>query len=369
MNNEQSKLLLLGIGGGGGRLAAAVRASYAGDMRVLCMDTDALSNREIQQVANVPCILFGARRLAGNGAGGDPIQAREAFRDESPLLDEHLAGVRTAIILTCLGAGTGSGATREVACLLRARGITTLCIATTPFHFEGQARLDVANHMRPSIEMHVDSLAEVRLDDLFATTGQETLDAAKEAADKALARSVTLLWRMVSCSGFLCTDPERLHSLITHGACVRFGSAVASGDNRVPHLLDALKVNRVLRKGATLDKARAILVGILGGNDLRLAEINDIMKTLHGWYPMDCLAETATVLDPEFDGRIELVVFAFENDTQASASAEPPLFDPDVIARPKSSAKARKTTGDSEIWKGENLDEPTFRRRKIRLER
>jgi len=362
MGNEESKLLLLGIGGGGGRVAAAVRASYAGDMRVLCIDSDALSNREIQQVAKVPCILFGARRLAGNGAAGDPIQARDAFKDETQLLEPNLAGVRTAIILTCLGAGTGSGATPEVARILRSMGIVTLCIATYPFRFEGQSRQAVAERMRSSIESRVNALAEVRLDDLFAATGEETVEAANQAANETLARGVTLLWRMVSRPGFVCTDPERLRSLIAHGLHVRFDSAVASGDNRVARLTDTLRANRILRK-SDRDKARAILVGILGGNDLRLAEITDIMATLHGWYPpTDCITEVATLLDPALDGRIELVVFAFEN-----CALEPPLLIPETIVRSKP-GKAAKPPVDFEARETQNLDEPTFRRHNIRLD-
>jgi len=363
MNNEESKLLLLGIGGGGGRLVAAVRAAYAGDMRVLCIDSDALSNREIQQVADVPCILFGARRLAGNGAGGDPILARDAFKDETQLLEPHLNGVRTAIILTCQGAGTGSGATPEVARVLKGMGIVTLCIATRPFRFEGQNRQAVTDQMRSSIKSRVNSFADIRLDDLFAATGEEPVETANKAANLALARSVTLLWRMVSRPGFVCTDPERLRSLIAHGLHARFDSAVASGDNRAARLTDTLKANRILRKNEARDQSRAILVGVLGGNDLCLAEITDIMQTLQSWYPpQDCIAEVATVLDPAFNGRIELVVFTFEN-----CALEPPMLTPETIVRTKTS-KASKTAADPEAREAQNLDEPTFRRANIRLD-
>jgi len=372
MSNEQSKLLLLGIGGGGGRIVAAARASYTGDMRVLCMDTDALSNREIQQVADVPCILFGAKRLAGNGAGGDLTQGRDAFRDESQLLEPHLEGVRTAVIITCLGAGTGSGAAPEVARVLRGMGIVTLCIATTPFRFEGKSRQEVADRVRSSIGSRVNAFADIHLDDLFAATGEETVEAANRAADKAIARAVTLLWRVVSRTGFMCSDPERLHNLIAHGLRTRFDSVAASGDNRAARLTETLKANRILRQSDG-DRARAIFVGILGGNDLCLAEINGIMKTLRDWYPLaDCLTEVATVLDPELDGRIELVVFAFESCALADAAAEPPLFDPDNITRqpkpPKSPKAAKSPPVDAEVWEGYNLDEPTFRRHRIRLD-
>ena len=352
MSDEQSKLLLLGVGGGGGRLAAAVRARYADEMRMLCMDTDALANREIQQVApDIPCVLFGGGRLAGNGAGGDPVKGREAFKDDGALLEPHLLGVRTAVILACLGAGTGGGATAEVANLLKQKGISTLCIVTRPFSFEGQARQNAANLGCSQIATHANALVEVALDDLFEEGGgQQTLTAAIATANRMLASGVTLLWRMMSRPGFICTDPERLHNLVMHGKDASFGSAVAAGGDRVNQLMDRLQSSRLLRGREMLGKAGAILVGILGGDDVRLAEIGGIMNTLREWLHAECHVEMGTVLDPAFDGRLELVVFAFQN--WAFPTAKPP-----------------DTSADPNMWGDQNLDEPTFRRLQIRLER
>ena len=369
MSKEQSNLLLLGIGGGGGRLAAAVRAQYTGEMRMLCMDTDALSNRDLQQGRDIPCILFGASLLSGNGTGGDPVKGREAFRgNEKKLLESHLSGVRTVVILTCLGGGTGGGATPDVIGILKERGIAVLCIATHPFSFEGQNRQEVANRMRSQIAAQKDSLVDVRLDDLFTETGQDSVTSASKEANRLLANGVTLLWRMLSRPGFICADPERLHDLVMHGNDARFGSESASGDNRAARLMELLKANRLLHGNEALRKSRALLVGILGGDDLRLTEIGGIMKTLRGGCHADC--------------RIELVVFAFDGVARNSGGQdEPPALDIDSI-KPRAAKRRRQQTGtDMPAGKrflnveptvgenGENLDVPTFSRRDIRLDR
>ena len=383
MSDEQSKLLLLGVGGGGGRLVAAVRARYQGDMRVLCMDTDALANREVQRDADIPCILFGARRLSGNGAGGAPSLGLEAFNDDAAILDDHLQGVRTAVVLTCLGGGTGSGATPEIARVLNSKGISTLCVVTCPFAFEGKERQDIASRVCSQIEDHVDSRMEVNLDDLFDETGVGNAAQANEAANTLLASGVTLLWHLVTRPGFVCADAARLNGLIARGGSVRFGSVSASGDNRVARLTESLRGSRLLQGRETLSKANAILVGILGGDDLRLSELGDIMKTLRSWCNEDCHVEMGTVLDAEFDGRIELVVFAFENWAIQGAS-EPPIVDPFLIPnkpgkrgkKPTASKLSHGATGrgkfqnvEPTMWSTGDLDIPTYLRRNIRLER
>ena len=74
MSQEQhTGLLLLGVGGGGCRLAAAVSAAYGGGLRALGVDTDALSNRQAS-AGGMTTLLLGGARLAGHGTGGDAIQ-------------------------------------------------------------------------------------------------------------------------------------------------------------------------------------------------------------------------------------------------------------------------------------------------------
>ncbi|MCL2105078.1 MAG: hypothetical protein FWH21_08530, partial [Kiritimatiellaeota bacterium] len=179
---------------------------------------------------------------------------------------------------------------------------------------------------------------------------------------------------MVSRPGFVCVDSERLHNLVMYGTSASFGSAVALGDDRVEQLIRALRDSRLLRGRETLARAGSILVGILGGDDLRLTEIGDIKKRLGEWHHTDCRVELGTVLDPAFNGRIELVVFAFQSWAFPGASAEPPVLELGAVKATKQKRPPPKqppeTPGiEPNMWKDQNLDEPTFRRLQIRLDR
>lgn len=388
---QQSGLLLLGVGGGGCRLAASVLVAYGGRMRALGVDTDALSNRQAS-VGGMTCLLLGGARLAGHGTGGDAIKGRFAAQDDMQNLVPHLQGVRTVALLACLGAGTGGGATPEIIKCLHDMGIATICFAVLPFAFEGESRRKAAERVLPMLEESADSMVAIGLDDLFGESKDEPLEESLRRAEAAIASGITLLWRLLTKPGFIQLDPERLHGMIVRGGNARFGSASGQGADRAAQVTAALRGSRLLRSGEALSKASAILVGILAGADLRLAELGEIMGKLRASCPADCHIEMGTVLDAQYEGRVEVVVLAFENWVSTvpveTKKDSPPLQEPPVADnfpihpgsakknRGKSSKLSFGTTGrgkfhnvEPTLFNGQDLDIPTFVRRGLLLER
>ncbi len=387
---QQSGLLLLGVGGGGCRLAASVLASYGDGLRALGVDTDALSNRAAS-AGGMTCLLLGGSRLAGHGTGGDAIQGRLAAQDDMQNLLPHLQGVRTVVLTACLGAGTGGGATPEIVKALHDMGIATVCFVTRPFAFEGESRRKAAERVLPMIEENADSLVTVALDDLFSDAGEGVLTDAIRVAEGLVAAGITLLWRLLSRPGFIRLDAERLHTVVLKGGNARFGFSSAEGPGRAAQAVAALRACRLLRSGDALSKANALLLGILAGQDLRLAEVGEIMGKLRDVCKSDCHIEMGTVIDAQFDGRIELVALAFESWTaaaqveprkEAQLSQEPPVAEAFPIqpgskrGRGKGSKLSFGATGrgkfrdvEPTLFGGQDLDVPTFIRRGITLER
>lgn len=389
-NEDQPAMLLLGVGGGGCRLAASVRTACGAGMRAAGADTDALANRQAA-AGGMTCLLLGGSRLAGHGTGGDAIQGRLAAQDDMQNLQSQMKGVRTVVVVACLGGGTGGGATPEIVKALGEMGIATICFATMPFSFEGQARRKEAERVLPIIEESADSLVVVPLDDLFKDAGDDLLlDNAVTLAEGIIAAGMTLLWRLLSKPGFISVDPERLHTMVLRGGNALFGCGSAGGEDRAVKAVEALRGCRLLRSGAALTRANALLLGILAGSDLRLAEVGAVMREVHKACKPGCHVEMGTVLDPFYEGRVELVALAFESWTaaalavpQAAAAAEPPQDDIVPVraggrkVRSKSASKLSFGATGRGKFKGveptlhnnHDLDVPTFMRRGIRLER
>ncbi|MBQ7190983.1 MAG: hypothetical protein IJR99_16385 [Kiritimatiellae bacterium] len=379
---KQTGLLLLGIGGGGCRLVSQVVKRTAHDIRAICVDTDSQTDRQdVDEADRVPFKLIGGSRLSGHGAGGDPIAGRAAAQDDLANLLALTQDIRMVIVVTCLGGGTGSGASGEIVKKLHDNGFTTLCLVTKPFAFEGKVRKQTADRYLPMIEEHASSLCVISLDDLFQETGEDILERALAAADKQLCECLALLWKLLYRSGFIRINSENLHNLASHGGHICMGYGCAAGEGRAKGAVAALKQNRLLQRGETLSKANALILGILAGSDLRLSEIGEIMADIAALCPANCDIQMGTVQDESYSGSIELVAMVF--DSWTVVREQPPIAT-DIPVRVNPRAKKNASGGsklgfgphgrgrfenvETTTFQGEDLDVPTYVRRGMTLE-
>ena len=363
--NSASPLLLIGIGTAGSSIASGINRAFGDGLRYVLLDTDVVSGQ-----SGGPFTLLGGERLSGRGAGGDVVTGRLAAEESIKTLDEHLEGVRIAVIVTALGGGTGGGATLEAAKHLSARGIPSIVFATLPFAFEGEDRQRNAVSVMSMIEDVANATFLIPLDKLIGDT--DNMEAALKRAIDTMAGGVTLFWRLVEKPGYIRLDTERLRHLLTGAGRGRFATASVQGPGRAAEAIDRLLHTELLTASAA--PVRATLCGILAGNDLLLSEVGKIadgVRSAFGGTSFDL----ATVNDEQtFSGRLSVVVMLFESNAKAEES---PKGD-DVMGsrrrKPRgpigagSGGRGRFKNAEPTTWNGEDLDVPTFIRKNLNLD-
>ena len=363
---KQSPIILLGVGGAGGAIATGVCRAYSGAMRMLVLDTDARS----QSGSGVPFQLLGGNRLSGVGAGGSVADARSAVRDELDLVDARLVGVRTAVIVTGLGGGTGGGVAVEVVQHLRQRGIVTLLFATLPFAFEGAEVRKRAMSVRSVLEDAADVAVFIELDELVTSTGTDNMKEAMQRGTDTLASGVTLLWRLLEKPGYIRLSPEDLRKKLVDGGPARFVTATAAGEGRTESIVAAIKASPLLG-GKDIPRTRALLLGILAGDDLRLSEVGAIVNDLKFTFAPNSDLAVGTVNDEDtFSGRIAVVALIFGQGARTATArrdAGPTRRVGGISNGPQGLGRFNNTVKTT--WQGEDLDIPTFLRQNITLDR
>ena len=368
MTNSSSPLLLIGVGGAGCSIARGINRASGEGLRHILADTDATTGS-----IGEPFILLGGERLSGHGSGGDIAQAGLAAEDSLLAFDSELEGVRLAVIVTALGGGTGAGATHAICKHLHERGVPTLVFATLPFAFEGEERQRNAVGVTNSIAEEASASLFIPLDKLIGDA--DVMEEALRRAVDTLASGITLFWRLIAKPGYIKLDTERVRQIISHAGNGRFAVATAQGPNRSVEIVDTLSRAPTLVAGA--GTVRSILCGVLAGEDLRLSEIGKVADGIRSAFGERCTFDLATVNDEQtFSGRLSVVVLLFEASADESSAAGTAVLPGGKRPRRNTKsqplaalqARGRFVNVAPTVWRGENLDTPTFIRRNITLD-
>ena len=190
-----------------------------------------------------------------------------------------------------------------------------------------------------------------------------------------MASAVTLFWRLVEKPGYLRLDAERISHLVAKAGRGRFAAVTSRGPDRARDISDML--TRAPLLAASSGPVRAILCGVLAGDDLRLSEISTISDGVRAAFGNQATSfELATVNDEDtFSGRISVVLLLFEANAKDDTEETPGGVmsnrrkkrpEKTLIVGPQ--GRGRFNNAEPTIWNSEDLDIPTFLRRGISLD-
>ncbi len=383
------RILVLGLGGAGCNTVARMSETWKQGPPVIAMNTDsqALSACTAQR-----CIPIGKETTHGLGAAGEVMVGRLAAEESLEAIQELLASVDLLFLVTGLGGGTGTGAGPVVVDAARKLGILTLCFVTMPFPFEGDRRRRVAEEGLKSLQKVADVVVCLPNARLIEVVDQQAgVEEAFRTADEMLGKGIHGLWRLLSQAGVINLDFADVRTLAERsGGVCAYAYSEATGSARGSVVLQQLLENPLLEKGRLLAEASGVLVNITGGPDLTLADMQGLTGQIQSMVRPGCHFFFGAIIDPAFRDRISVTVLVSENWLENKRAAAPktkgsepaePLLDGIATAVPRS-GKASGEQGElvferfdkdrfkgvePTVYKGEDLDIPTFMRRGVRL--
>ncbi|MBQ7667084.1 MAG: hypothetical protein IJS46_03715, partial [Kiritimatiellae bacterium] len=308
------EIRVFGFGGAGCRVVDALSGAVGDGLGTWVADTDFAT---LSSLANVPKVcrhLIGDSTF-GNGSGGQTAAVRDASLAEIEVFRSALDGVCVAIAVAALAGGTGAGALPVFLEAARERNVRTVVFAVKPFRMEGVECLRRA----ASAAQFLATLGDVRFmpsnDDLAAAAGPgATLGEALEEASRRLVAGLSFFWRLCAEPGFLHLDAEALLSIVGEGRGeAEFSVAEASGETRLDTALSALWDGPGLGLRRRAAKARAALVGVIGGSDLKLSEVGAVSHSFEAAFPASFPLRLSTVSAPQFDNVFGIVAVLFNS--------------------------------------------------------
>jgi cell division protein FtsZ len=274
------RIKVIGVGGAGSNALdrLVIEGSVNVDLVACNTDVQALAGSVASQK-----IQLGRRVTRGLGAGGDPELGFSAAEEAAEEIRGILDGVPLVIVCAGLGGGTGSGAAPYIVRMAREQNSLVLVCATLPFSFEGRRRAQQAQESLGAVQQYADAVMcfeNDRMGELNAA-GSGIHDAFA-AADQIISQSVRAIIDLVMRRGLIHLGFDDLLSALrsSDSRCL-FGYGEASGgpERGQAALAEALR-NPLMDQGALLGQSANVLVNIVGGEDLTLAEVQGVMEEL-----------------------------------------------------------------------------------------
>ncbi|MGA3265562.1 MAG: cell division protein FtsZ [Verrucomicrobiota bacterium] len=262
------------------------------------------------------------RLLRGLGTGGDPERGRALAEEQFATLKSACAEASVVFILAGLGGGAGSGISPVLARAAKEAGAMTLAFVTLPFPCEGNRRQQQAQLGLDALKTMADGVVCLPGDRWFKLMDESTgvLDTFR-ITDALLLEGVRGVWRLLTRRGLIQIHFNDLRALLhdRHTQSV-FASLEAAGPGRSREIVDKLSAHPLLDEGRALAEADAVLISLIGGRDLTMAEVNRVMEQISRQCERAQIIMGAAV-DDSFKGRLSVTVIAARQNNIVSLSA------------------------------------------------
>ncbi|PYJ87114.1 MAG: cell division protein FtsZ [Verrucomicrobia bacterium] len=280
MDSRELRLKVFGVGGAGCNAVEHFAHSEFAGVEFAAVNTDVQALLDL----SVGCVVpLGATLTRGLGAGGDPEVGRAAAEEDAEKLCQLCAGAEVVVIVTGLGGGTGTGASPVLARAAKEAGALVVAIATLPFECEGARRRSQAQAGLEELKETADAVLCLPNQRVIKLIDENTsLIETFKITNDLLAQGLRGIWRLLARAGIINVDFADLCAVVRgQHAESSFACAEAQGEHRAREVVEMLLASPWLEGGAVLNEAESVLVSIVAGSDLTMAEVNRVMSQIN----------------------------------------------------------------------------------------
>ncbi|HOX58293.1 MAG TPA: cell division protein FtsZ [Candidatus Paceibacterota bacterium] len=312
---KTASVKVFGLGGAGIAVMELLLKDAPSRVAFVAVDTDAQS---LETSAAADKIHLETQLLRGLGSGGDPERAQALAQEQLPKLKSLCEGADVVLVLAGLGGGAGTGIGPVLAQAGKEAGALVLGFVTMPFQCEGSRRQRLAEHGLAGLKSAADGAICLPNQQMFKMIDENTsVRETFQITNEFLAAGVRGIWRLLLYRGLIEIHFSDLAALIqdrhTESA---FAVAEAAGPTRSREVMDKLLAHPMFDGGHMLAESEAVLVSLLGGPDLTMAEVNRVMELVNR-HCEHAQVIMGAAIDDAFSERLAVTLIA------ARASAEP----------------------------------------------
>ena len=302
MDTFQAKIAVCGCGGGGSNTVQRLAKMGVKGAMLCAVNTDVNHLKLLDP--SIRKIMIGGALTRGLGAGGFPEIGAKAAQYSRSDIEDVLRDSNLVFVTAGMGGGTGTGSAPIVAEVAKAQGAIVIGIVTMPFSLE-RVRLVTAQKGIQELRKHVDTLIVVDNQRLYELYPNLAMDQAFKVADEVASRAVRGIAETINTPSLINLDFADVKSIMNGGDLAFISIGEGRGTNKVKDVIEDTFRNKLLN--VDYEGASAVLLNIIGGEDMTLGEANEIGLGLTNVTSPNANVLWGARIDPAYNGKVNVV--------------------------------------------------------------
>lgn len=307
LSGDEVQVTIIGVGGAGTNVVDRLQVDAPGKVRMAAVNTDAqaLAGSLLKEKC-----MIGHGVTRGLSTGGEAELGRKAALSDRKKLTELLGEANLVFLVAGLGGGTGSSVAPALAECAVEQGAMVIAFVTLPFTMEGGRRRQQAYDALAELRKWCDAVLAIPNDILLqGVEEQATVLDAFAQVDAWISRGIRSICAMLFQTGMINLDFSALRqAFITRGGKTLFGLGRASGEDYARRAVEDLLMCPLLHLPESATFADRLLVNLVGGADLSLAQVNEVIGVITEKFRSSEHIVIGAVVDERLQHSLEICV-------------------------------------------------------------
>ncbi len=306
-STSKTKIRVIGIGGGGGSIISEI-CSDLPKIDFVAANTDRKSLNALSK--KIKIFQFGSNQTKGFGTGMDPELGKNVALEEKDKIKKITEGQDVCILVSSLGAGTGSGSMPVFAKMAKESGAIVYGIFTFPFAFEGSKKMEIAKNALEETKPYLNAISVLPNENIFKIIDKNApLKEALSIINKNLSESLKGLIEAIYNPGLINIDFADFKTVLEgKGKITYLNTAVFDTSKGIEDSLKRAVSNPFY--SYSINGAGGILLNITGSRKIGLNDVSQISKKIS-----DTAKKNAPIIfgishDDKYGDKIKIMVLA-----------------------------------------------------------
>jgi cell division protein FtsZ len=271
-----TKIKIVGVGGAGNNAINTMINNELTGVEFIAVNTDL---QALNSSLTDTKIQIGKNLVNGLGAGSNPGIGKLAAQENEEEMKRVFDNADMIFITAGMGGGTGTGAAPVLADIAKEKNILTVAIVTYPLLCEGKIKSKVADKGINELKSCVNTLIVIPNERVKEKYGELGLCDAFKKADGILYDAARSISDIVNKSGYINVDLADVRTVMSEMGYALMGIGKGKGENKAEQATQEAISNPLL-SNLSLTNAKAILINITAGYDLKLSEFDKVVTMI-----------------------------------------------------------------------------------------